>query len=102
MEALVRDGSTPCPQVLQRFPFPVTLQVKERAMRSRKKSTIDIEVQILVVGALILLVTLQGFVIAWGLNKAVDIASQAARPDRGLAFFKVMTLMLTPIVALNA
>ena len=68
----------------------------------RKKSTIDIEVQILVVGALILLVTLQSFMIAWGLNKAADIASQVARPDRGLAFFKIMTLVLTPIVALNA
>lgn len=67
----------------------------------RRRFYIDPEIQFPLIVSLILLITIQGFLVGWGFYKAIAIAKDWQRPDQMLQFFKALALTIVPIVLVN-
>lgn len=61
-----------------------------------------LDLRVLLIGALVVLVAGEAFMLGWGINAAAGASADVARPDRQLYFFRSALLFLLPATALNA
>lgn len=72
-----------------------------RRIAHRRKFYVNPGIQFPIIATLILLVTIEGVVVGWGVYAAIGLARQWDQPDQAGAFLRLVAFLVVPVVVLN-